>query len=68
MKLHRLPNGNLLIPVGGHRNGIDFDFHEEIAPNDPRYEEWATFLGTGWEEPLSEEAIARWLERASVPH
>jgi hypothetical protein len=61
MKLRQLPNGNLLIPVAEEYGSLQIDGQEEIAPDDPRYADWARFLGTPWEEPLSEETWARLL-------
>jgi hypothetical protein len=66
MKLRRLPNGNLLIPVAVELGDILGDMLVEITPDDPRYADWEPFLGTVWEEPLSEEARARFLAEQQV--
>ena len=68
MKLRRCPNGNLLIPVGEYADGIYMDWHEEITPDDPRYPEWAAFLGTEWEETLPADSNVTEAEREHARH
>src|SRR4051812_6950176 len=60
MKMQRLPNGNLLIPVTCEYGDVIGDGREEIAPDDPRYAEWVPFFGILWEESLSPQQLARW--------
>lgn len=64
MKLRQLPNGNLMIPVGIYFDEIDGDGYEEITPDDPRYAEWVTFLGTEWDASYSGELIVEEAEPA----
>jgi hypothetical protein len=66
VKFQRLPNGNLLIPVGEYADGIYTDYLEEITPHDPRYQEWVAFFGTEWEEPYVEEAPIATFEPAQA--
>jgi hypothetical protein len=70
MSFFRLPNGNLLVPVGFEDGDIQGDAMIEITPDDPEYAEWEPFLGTVWEEPLSERALERLRQRAesSIEH
>lgn len=41
MTAKRLPNGNLVIPVGCVTNGVYGLTGVEIGPSDPRFAEWS---------------------------
>lgn len=50
MRFKRLPNGNLLIPVGIYSDDVMGDDLVEVSRDDPRYAEWEPYLGTEWDE------------------
>jgi hypothetical protein len=68
MKFYRLPSGSLLVPENISIEGVEIDGHVwvEIAPDDPRYADWARFFGTRWEGVLSEEATRAYLIEHAV--
>jgi len=36
----RLPNGNLLVPIGAYAPGLEADGQEEIGPDDLDFKKW----------------------------
>lgn len=65
MNATRLQNGNLLIPLRAETGDVVGDGLVEVAPGDPRYQEWDDYLRN---PPTTEELRRLMLDSPSEPN